>query len=180
MFGFKSQSRSKAEEKAGIQFLAALLVCYPEISSVTYDPKKTALTFDFVVRGSYPEKELNAFTKLLSESVETYHALTDGSHVYLVVRGEEIVAENRTVMFHVDRDIRSLDRGELTLLARLFTEHFGKALLVDSHSLKSLEQDFASVQSELLDQMLGQARELHFRMHMVGLREGDRVVVYNR
>ncbi|WP_455048149.1 hypothetical protein [Mitsuokella sp.] len=180
MFGFKSQQKSKAEEKAGIQFLAALLVCYPEISSVTYDPKKTTLTFDFVVRGSYPEKELNAFTKLLSESIETYHALMDGRQAYAAIRGEEIVTKTRTIMFHVDRDVSSLDRGELTLMARLFMDHFGKALLVDSHSLKSLEQDFASVQSELLDQMLGQARELHFRMHMVGLREGDRVVVYNR
>ena len=75
-----------------------------------------------------------------------------------------------------------IERDELTLIARLFTERFGKALLVDEHSLQKLEEDFATVQSELLDQMLDQVqrREFRFRMHMVGLRENDRVVVYNR
>ena len=57
-----------------------------------------------------------------------------------------------------------------------------EALLVDEHSLQKLEEDFATVQSELLDQMLDQVqrRDFRFRMHMVGLRENDRVVVYNR
>lgn len=180
MFGFKSQRRKQSEEKAGIQFLASLLVCYPEISSVTYDPQKVALTLDFVLRGSYPPQALDAFTKLLSESIATYHALVDGTEPYLEIRGEEIAAEHKLVMFHVEREVATLERDELTLIARLFTEHFGRNLLVDSHSLKTLEQDFAAVQSELLDQMLGRAAEIQFRMHMVGLREGDRVVVYNR
>ena len=58
----------------------------------------------------------------------------------------------------------------------------GKATLVDEHSLQKLEEDFATVQSDLLDQMLDQVQrqEFRFRMHMVGLRENDRVVVYNR
>ena len=50
MFGFRSQ-RSKEEEKAGIQFLASMLVCYPEISSLSYDPRRSTLTFEFIVRG---------------------------------------------------------------------------------------------------------------------------------
>ena len=57
---------------------------------------------------------------------------------------------------------------------------FGSALVVDNHSLDNLENDFATVQSDLLDQMLGQAQEMRFRSRMVGVREGDRVVVYNR
>ena len=160
MFGFRSQ-RSKEEEKAGIQFLASMLVCYPEISSLSYDPRRSTLTFEFIVRGDYPARELDAFARLLSESIETYHVL---------VADEEVGAN-----IWVERD-------ELTLIARLFTERFGKALLVDEHSLQKLEEDFATVQSELLDQMLDQVqrREFRFRMHMVGLRENDRVVVYNR
>ena len=95
---------------------------------------------------------------------------------------EEITAGQKTVVFHVERDVMTLERDELTLIARLFTEHFGKALLVDEHSLQKLEEDFATVQSDLLDQMLDQVQrqEFRFRMHMVGLRENDRVVVYNR
>ena len=145
MFGFRSQ-RSKEEEKAGIQFLASMLVCYPEISSLSYDPRPATLTYQLKVRGASPARA------------------------------------HTTDMFHVERDVMTLERDELTLIARLFTERFGKALLVDEHSLQKLEEDFATVQSELLDQMLDQVqrREFRFRMHMVGLRENDRVVVYNR
>ena len=49
MFGFQSK-RSKEEEKAGIQFLASMLVCYPEISSLSYDPRRSTLL-------EYGEKE---------------------------------------------------------------------------------------------------------------------------
>ena len=62
MFGFRSQ-RSKEEEKAGIQFLASMLVCYPEISSLSYDPRRSTLTFEFIVRGDYPARELDAFAR---------------------------------------------------------------------------------------------------------------------
>ena len=173
MFGFQSK-RSKEEEKAGIQFLASMLVCYPEISSLSYDPRRSTLTFEFIVRGDYPAAKLDAFARLLSESIETYHVVVADEEVGANIWVEEITAGQKTVMFHVERDVVTLERDELTLIARLFTEHFGKALLVDEHSLQKLEEDFATVQSDLLDQ------EFRFRMHMVGLRENDRVVVYNR
>lgn len=181
MFGFQSK-RSKEEEKAGIQFLASMLVCYPEISSLSYDPRRSTLTFEFIVRGDYPAARLDAFARLLSESIETYHVVVADEEVGANIWVEEITAGQKTVMFHVERDVVTLERDELTLIARLFTEHFGKALLVDEHSLQKLEEDFATVQSDLLDQMLDQVQrqEFCFRMHMVGLRENDRVVVYNR
>lgn len=181
MFGFQSK-RSKEEEKAGIQFLASMLVCYPEISSLSYDPRRSTLTFAFIVRGDYPAARLDAFARLLSESIETYHVVVADEEVGANIWVEEITAGQKTVMFHVERDVVTLERDELTLIARLFTEHFGKALLVDEHSLQKLEEDFATVQSDLLDQMLDQVQrqEFRFRMHMVGLRENDRVVVYNR
>ena len=95
---------------------------------------------------------------------------------------EEVSAEKKTVMFHVERDVMTLERDELTLIARLDTDRFGNARLLDELSLQKLEEVYATAQSELLDQMLDQVqrREFRFRMHMVGLRENDRVVVYNR
>ena len=97
MFGFRSQ-RSKEEEKAGIQFLASMLVCYPEISSLSYDPRRSTLTFEFIVRGDYPARELDAFARLLSESIETYHVLVADEEVGVNIWVEEVSAEKKTVM----------------------------------------------------------------------------------
>ena len=113
MFGFRSQ-RSKEEEKAGIQFLASMLVCYPEISSLSYDPRRSTLTFEFIVRGDYPARELDAFARLLSESIETYHVLVADEEVGANIWVEEVSAEKKTVMFHVERDVMTLERDELT------------------------------------------------------------------
>ena len=89
MFGFQSK-RSKEEEKAGIQFLASMLVCYPEISSLSYDPRRSTLTFEFIVRGDYPAARLDAFARLLSESIETYHVVVADEEVGANIWVEEI------------------------------------------------------------------------------------------
>ena len=91
MFGFQSK-RSKEEEKAGIQFLASMLVCYPEISSLSYDPRRSTLTFEFIVRGDYPAVRLDAFARLLSESIETYHVVVADEEVDVNIWVEEITA----------------------------------------------------------------------------------------
>ena len=95
MFGFQSK-RSKEEEKAGIQFLASMLVCYPEISSLSYDPRRSTLTFEFIVRGDYPAVRLDAFARLLSESIETYHVVVADEEVGVNIWVEEITAGQKT------------------------------------------------------------------------------------
>ena len=84
------------------------------------------------------------------------------------------------MLLHITREVATLQRGELTLIARLLHDTFGSLLVVDNHSLDNLEDGFATAQSDLLDQMLGQAQEMRFKSRMIGIREGDRVVVYNR
>ena len=182
MFGFNwlrsPGAYRKAQDKAGIQFLASLLVCYPEVSTVQYDPKMGDLVLDFILRGKIDWDKLKPFTSLLKESLDTYHALEDGEEPYLAIAGEAV--GEQTVLLHITREVATLQRGELTLIARLLHDTFGSLLVVNNHSLDNLEDGFATAQSDLLDQMLGQAQEMRFKSRMIGIREGDRVVVYNR
>lgn len=182
MFGLKwlrwPGANNKAQEKAGIQFLASLLVCYPEVSSVQYDPKMGELSLDFILRGTIDWQAIDPFAELLQESLDTYHALEDGVQPYLSITGEAI--GEAAAMLHITREIATLQRGELTLIVALLRKTFGSLLVIDDHTPDHLEEEFVTVQSELLDQMLGQAQEMRFQNRMVGLREGDRVVVYNR
>ena len=130
MFGFQSK-RSKEEEKAGIQFLASMLVCYPEISSLSYDPRRSTLTFEFIVRGDYPAAKLDAFARLLSESIETYHVVVAdevsklGKELYkrLSVMGGHAAAVGLAL------DAALLDQAadaEQLALRRLAGRHFGR------------------------------------------------------
>lgn len=165
-------------EKAGIQFLASLLVCYPEIHAARYEPKQEELTMDFLLKGDILQEDFERFARLLDESIATYHALEDGLPASLSISGEGY-SESMAIL-HITRDVFSIKRGELTLVADLFLDFFDDRLVVDEHEQSTLAEDFLDMQSELLDQILSQVSELHLRARMVGIREGDRVVVYDR
>lgn len=180
LFGSKEQSRDPRQNhvQMGVQLLGSLLVCYPEIAAVTYDPGKDNLELTFMVKLPVPEgKDLEEFTDFLRESLEAYHDIEEGFYVWSSVSMEQ---QGDTLLFHVVRNLMDLSRGELEVLAELMLDRFGDNLLVDSHTKANLDQEFAHMHSELLDQLLDQAPDIMIKERMAAVRENDRVVVYNR
>ena len=73
MFGFNLSEKnpgSRKEMSTGVQLLASMLVCYPELYSVTYEPRDTEITLDFVVKGKMPKAEMEEFATLLDKSLQ--------------------------------------------------------------------------------------------------------------
>ena len=80
-FGGTRAVRHRTEQaRPGVQLLASVLVCFPEIQAVSYEPHSGLLTMDFVLQGTVPEDEAEAFTAFLGESIESFHA-NEGSVV---------------------------------------------------------------------------------------------------
>lgn len=181
MFGFKQNGKAESGRKQasiGVQLIASLLVCYPEIDTVTYEPEDTEITLDFVVKGStVSHEEMEEFAKLLDESVQTYHDLHGGNPVWLAVDAD---IHGQRMAVHVKRQLSTMLRGELDLLAQLFQDKFGDKLQADGHNIDVLEPEFSSLQSNLLDQMLDTAQEQRIKERMIGMRDKDKVLVYNR
>ena len=73
-----------------------------------------------------------------------------------------------------------LSEAELSLVVHLLKDRFGEALLVDPHGAEVLDAEFRMIQHETLERMLMAVRELPLRDRLVGIRERDQVVVYNR
>ena len=84
-----------------------------------------------------------------------------------------------TLLVHVVRNLADLFRGELEVMADIMLDRFEDSLLVDSHTQSNLEPEFATMHSELLDQLLDQAPDIIIKGRMAAVRENDRVVVYN-
>ena len=171
-------SRSKSEQaRPGVQLLASVLVCFPEIEAVSYDPHEGMLTMDFVVRAEIPPVEMERFSALLAESIETYHLIGDGAVSEMSFSYEQHAA---LTMIHLARRMDELSEKELSLIVQLLTERFGKDLLVDAHGADTLDAEFSFLQHETLERMLLAVREIPLRDRLVGIRERDQVVVYNR
>lgn len=179
-FGRKEQPRDPRQNQVqmGVQLLGSLLVCYPEIAAITYDPRLDNLDLVFMVKMPLPEgRALDDFTALLRESVETYHDIESGCCIWCSVSWEQ---QGDTLLIHVVRNLVDLFRGELEVMADIMLDRFGEKLLVDKHTQDNLEPEFANMHSELLDQLLDQAPDIRIRERMAAVRENDRVVVYNR
>ena len=182
MLGFKdwltkAAGRKAATDKTGIQLIAAILACYPEIESVSYVPEATEMTLDFVLEGKVGKEELEPFAKLLDDSLQAYHELDSGAPVWMAVEAE---SHGRATMVHIHRQLITMTRGELTLITAVFRETFAERLKCDKHTTEQLEPEFADAQSAVLDTLLGQNQEYRIKEEMIGIRDKDRVVVYNR
>ena len=65
------------------------------------------------------------------------------------------------------------------MAADLFVERFKDKLVVDEKMPEHMDDNFAEYESHLLDRMLGEMPHLHLKKSLIGLREDNRVVVYN-
>ena len=76
------------------------------------------------------------------------------------------------------RDVATLTRDELSLVADILYDAFPQTLLLDERD--PLDPNFEVEQENLLDHMLGTMRQQRLHEKLLGIREGDRVVVYNQ
>ncbi|MBR2216527.1 MAG: hypothetical protein IJ849_12345 [Selenomonadaceae bacterium] len=160
----------------GINLLGSILLCYGEIATVSYEPENQTFKFSFTFNTPLTEKEFQDQAHFLGESLETYQMLEGlvGCHIEF-----SLEAQGKLAFFHVIRDLVTVTRGEIDLLVTLMRERFGERLLCDEHS-SGMDPDFAAAQMELLDRNLMGLQEARPKDHLVGLREEDHVVVYNR
>ena len=177
-FSARNGGRMRSEQaRPGVQLLASVLVCFPEIESVSYDPRQEVLTMDFVVRAQLVPAEIEAFAALIAESIETYHVIEGGEASAVDFSYEQ---HDALTILHLARPMEELSERELSLTVQLLTERFGEALHVDPHGAETLDAEFRMLQHETLERMLVAVREIPLRERLVGIRERDQVIVYNR
>ena len=170
MLGFNlsgKNSGSRKDMSTGVQLLASMLVCYPELYTVTYEPRDTEITLDFVVKKKIAHEEMEEFANLVDKSVQTYHELQGGDPVWLAIDAD---VNGTRMTVHVRRQLATMLRGELDLLAELFCDKFGEALQLDSHTLDALEPEFSNMQNSLLDQTFDLAQASRIKERMIGMR----------
>lgn len=173
----KGARQDKNRSKEGIRLLAALLVCYPEIESLSYSPERQEIQLNFMIRGKVSEKKRIALQPRYQEAFDAYNAMLGvktGLWYWLV---EDFGV---CVRLRYGRPLQALSRGELEFLAEFLTDYFDDQLVCDAHSLDVLDPQFAEAQSSVLDQTLYRVQQLPPTDHLAGLREDERVVVYNR
>lgn len=172
--------KGKRPNLDGIKLLASILVCYPEIGTVTYEPGDDSLHFSFALKEVLPRKTYEYVGKFVQESILTYHCL-EGFHDARI----EIFLEGQgnTAFFHIIRDVATISQGEISMLSTIMHEQLGNILIIEYDNdteYMDVEEVGEPAQEEFIEHMILTLKAGRMPERMVGVREEGKVMVFNR
>ncbi len=159
----------------GVNLLISILVRYPEIGTISFDPNKESLKLTFMLSGIPSPQEFTAFKHLLLNSLAAYHSL-EGLNIQLA--DLQLTSYEQVAMLNIIRDVATLSKNEITIIITLLREKFKERLVAD-HNDTMPEEDLL-VQEELIDNMLENIKKHHAVHGLIGIREDGRVLVFNK
>ncbi len=168
--------REKKPNPDASRLLASILVVYPAIQSVTYESKDEILELSFALKGKFSHDDFEDFLKYVAESVEALHHLEGLGGAMIELNVEGIYG---TYFLNVRRDMATLTCRELSLLTEMAANYFGDRLIEDEDG-SIPDEDYLIAQEDYLEQCLSNMLQLRVEGKLVGVREQERVVVYNR
>jgi len=159
----------------GISLLISILVRYPEIGTINFNPRNHTLKFIFLLTKVLSDADFLRFKEKVILSLETLGYLENRRAD--TINLEKSVFEGIT-QIEVIRDVDSLTREEISLIIQLFRQEFPHNLVTD-HNDNLLEEDL-QVQEELIENMLEDLRIAGNEKNFIAFREEGRVLVFNK
>jgi len=170
-----------------IQLLASILVYYPEIGMVDYEPKTDCMQFSFALKEIPAREEFEQQKDFIGESLLAYHSLEGFFDAQITISLE---GQDGTAFLRVTRDVATLSRGEIDLLAALVREKFAQTLLKEDEPepmiYRAMEdyaagnEGYPNLPDDNIDHMIGSLKIHRLPEHVVGIREQGRVMVYHK
>ena len=158
-----------------VGLLISILVRYPEIGTVKFNPGSQTLRLSFLLSRLIKENEYEVFAEKIRTSLETYNMLE--GHEQVIIKTALRSFDNISVI-EVDRDVHTLSKTEIGLIITLMKEFYAGRMIVDTND-NLLEEDLL-VQEELIDNMLDQLKVARYEKNLIGIREDGRVMVFNK
>ncbi len=158
-----------------MSLIAFLLVRYPEVGSVRFDPAEKTLQFCFVLDAVIVLEEFEKFHEQLLLSLSSISQLQDKELGSTVITYAEY--DNLTFV-EVTRDIDFLNQEEISLIIGVVQQFFEGKLLLDQEDI--VQDEDVMMQEEMIEHMLEDLKDSHQEKRLIGFREEGRVMVFNR
>ncbi|WP_110953206.1 hypothetical protein [Anaerosinus massiliensis] len=159
----------------GVNLLVSILVCYPEIGTINFDPMNNLLKMTFVLNKIPSGEEFLMIKTKLLQSVLTYHVLEElkANTIDIQMDSYEGVA-----FIRVFRDMDTLSKGEFALISTLMKECFSESLVTDGNATPTEEDGI--FQEDFIDNMIGNVKINQMASNLIGIREEGRVMIFNK
>lgn len=158
-----------------IGLLISILVRYPEVGTINFDPVSQEIKFTFIFSKAIDDDEYASFEKNIKLSIDTYNQLE--SRITKVIKIEHKVYDDFT-MLEINRDVTSISHEEISLIIELVESKFKNNLVVEKNDY-FLEEDLI-MQEELIEHMLENLKSSKQEKNLIAFREEGRVLVFNK
>lgn len=158
-----------------VNLLISILVRYPEIGTIRFDPKSNLLKLTFMFAGMLSAEEIAEMKQLLTDSITAYHVLEKIS----VEKSEvKFSSYDNVTLLDFFRDVHTLSRNEIALVIALLRERCKERLFIDGND-SVMEEDLV-IQEEVIESMLENMKSQRSEHSLIGIREDGRVLVFNK
>jgi hypothetical protein len=157
-----------------IGLLISILVRYPEVGTINFDPQSHELKLTFIVSGKYNEKEIEEFLIILRNSMILYHQLERIKPQVMSIDWQS--CDNYTILDLI-RDVDTLSHTELSFIIELFETHFNQVLVMESN--EQLWEEDLQLQDEIIGHMLESIKNGMPDKKLIAYREEGKVLVFN-
>lgn len=159
-----------------VSLLISILVRYPEVGSLHYDPQEQAMRFTFLLTRALSDEAFVQLEQRITGSLEALSYLEARPPRQL--RLERSLLGDHLTMIEIQRDVGSLTQEEISLVISLMRSSFRHELIIDPGD--SLYEDELALQDEMIEQMLEDLRGSRSDRRLVAFREEGRVMVFNQ
>lgn len=172
----KMRYKDGEEISNSVGLLISILVRYPEVGSIKFNPKSKVLRLNFILNQYLSDLDFENFQNHLTNSLEVYNIL-EGKKT-LITELKKIDYEKITLL-EIDRDVETLNQEEISLIIDLMREKFDSLLVADSNYEAVLDEEL-EMQEELIEHMLEDTKTSFQEKNLIGFREEGKVLVFNK
>ncbi len=156
----------------GLGALITVMMRYPEINSVQFNPDDRTLNMTFIVRKTLDEATWQQFNDQLQDVLQTYRWVTE--RPLTDINLDRLEWDTATII-ELRRDIETVSVEEVGMMIEILHDWFEQDVVTDSHDL--LEEELMLQEETIQANLEALGQESHG--HLVALRDEGRVVVFN-
>ncbi|AUW93764.1 hypothetical protein [Sulfobacillus sp. hq2] len=156
----------------GLGALITVMMRYPEINSVQFNPDDRTLNMTFIVRKTLGEDVWQRFQLQLQDVLQTYRWVTGRPLSQISL--DRLEWDTATII-ELRRDIETVSVEEVGMMIEILHDWFEQDVVMDSHDL--LEEELMLQEETIQANLEALTKDAHG--HLVALRDEGRVVVFN-
>jgi len=171
------QARLKGGEDVNdsVGLLISILVRYPEVAAINFDPEEHLLKFNFICSRAVDEEEMQQFEIHVLDHIRAFNYL-EKKEVPLVEITHQ--AFDDLTVIEIKRDVETLAQDEINLVVEVFYQYWEKDLISDLGD--NLIEEELVVQDEIIEHMLESVKDSVGNKKLYAFREEGRVLVFNK